>query len=66
MKGKVVRFNSDKGYGFIKSEDGKDIFFHYSALMVKGFKTIEPNTEVEFDVEQSEKGLRASNIKLVA
>lgn len=66
MKGKVVRFNPEKGFGFIKSDDEKDIFFHYSSLMMEGFKTIEPNTEVEFDVEESEKGLRAKNIKKVA
>lgn len=66
MKGKVVRFNPEKGYGFIKSEDDKDIFFHYSSLVMEGFKTIEPNAEVEFEVEESEKGLRAKNIKKVA
>lgn len=65
MKGKVVRFNSEKGYGFIKSEDGKDVFFHHTALAMKGFRTIEPNTEVEFDVEETEKGLRASNVRKV-
>lgn len=66
MKGKVIRFNPEKGYGFIKSEDGKDVFFHYSSLVMDGFKTIEPNAEVEFDLEESDKGLRASNIRKAA
>lgn len=66
MKGKVIRFNPEKGYGFIKTEDGKDVFFHYSSLIMDGFKTIEVNSEVEFDSQESEKGLRALNIKKIA
>lgn len=66
MKGKVIRFNPEKGYGFIKTEDGKDVFFHYSSLIMDGFKTIEVNSEVEFDLQESEKGLRALNIKKIA
>lgn len=66
MKGKVIKFNKDKGYGFIKAEDGDDIFFHYSALIMDGYKTIDAEQEVEFDVEQSDRGLRAANIKKVA
>lgn len=63
MKGKVIRFNKNKGFGFIKSEDDKDVFFHYSALVMEGFKDIAVESEVEFDVEETEKGLRASNVK---
>lgn len=66
MKGKVIRFNPEKGFGFIKTDDGKDVFFHYSSLVMDGFKTIDVNSIVEFDVQESEKGLRASNIKKVA
>lgn len=66
MLGKVIRFNPDKGFGFIKTDDGKDVFFHYSALVMDGYKTIDINARVEFDVEETEKGLRASNIKKVA
>lgn len=62
LKGKVKMFNKDKGYGFIHAEDGKDVFFHYSSLVMEGFKTIEPNDEVEFEVEESDRGLRAKNI----
>ena len=41
MKGKVKNFNKEKGYGFIKTEEGKDVFFHYSELKMEGFKTVE-------------------------
>ena len=66
MKGKVLRFNKNKGFGFIKSDDEKDIFFHYSELVMEGFKDIEVGAEVEFDVTETEKGLRASNVKKIA
>lgn len=65
MKGKVVRFNPEKGFGFIKSEDGKDVFFHYSSLAMDGFKTIDANSEVEFELVESEKGYRASNVRKI-
>lgn len=63
MKGKVIRFNKNKGFGFIKTSDNKDVFFHYSELVMEGFKDIAVDTEVEFDVTETEKGLRASNVK---
>lgn len=65
MKGKVIRFNKNKGFGFIKSEKGEDIFFHYSALVMDGFKDIAVESEVEFEVEETEKGLRANNVKKI-
>ena len=65
MKGKVIRFNKKKGFGFIKSCDGKDVFFHYSALVMDGFKDIAVESEVEFDVLETEKGLRASNVRKI-
>ena len=65
MKGKVKNFNKEKGYGFIKTEEGKDIFFHYSELKMEGFKTVEPNKNVEFELIETEKGLRAVNIVVV-
>lgn len=64
MNGIVKNFNQEKGFGFINTEDGKDIFFHYSELQMEGFKTITPAQEVEFDVVETEKGLRAVNIRL--
>ena len=54
----------DISYG-IKSEDGKDVFFHYSALVMEGFKDIAVESAVEFDVEETEKGLRAANVKKI-
>lgn len=66
MKGKVIRFNSNKGFGFIRTEAGEDVFFHYSSLVMEGFKDIEVGSDVEFDVAQTEKGLRASNVKKIS
>lgn len=63
MKGKVKMFNKEKGYGFIRAEDGTDVFFHYSALVMDSYKTAEEGELVEFDVENSERGLRASNVR---
>lgn len=65
MKGKVKMFNKEKGFGFIRSEDGSDVFFHYSALVMDSYKTAEEGELVEFDVENSDRGLRASNVKKV-
>ena len=62
MIGKVKNFNKEKGYGFIKTEEGKDVFFHYSELKMEGFKTVEANKVVEFELIETEKGLRAVNI----
>ena len=59
MRGKVKMFNQEKGYGFITLEDG---FFHYSQLMMEGFKTIDADAEVEFDVVETDRGLQAHNI----
>lgn len=63
MKGKVIRFNKNKGFGFIKTSDDKDVFFHYSELVMEGFKDIAVGSDVEFDVVETEKGLRARNVK---
>ncbi|HBL19176.1 MAG: cold-shock protein [Elusimicrobia bacterium GWA2_69_24] len=64
MKGKVKWFNDQKGFGFITPEDGsKDLFVHHTSIQASGFKTLAENQEVEFDVEQSQKGPRAANVK---
>jgi len=65
MTGRVKSFNKGKGYGFIVVEDDKEIFFHYSDLIMEGFKTIDPETEVEFDVVETDRGLQAKEIKRV-
>ena len=62
MKGKVKMFNQEKGYGFIKNEDGQDIFFHFSQLVMEGFKTIENDSDVEFESVETERGPQAQNI----
>ena len=64
VKGKVKWFNEDKGYGFIERDDGgEDVFLHFSALNQSGFKTIEEDAAVEFDVEHGPKGAKASNVE---
>lgn len=64
MKGTVKWFNDQKGFGFITPEDGsKDLFVHHTSILAQGFKTLRENQQVEFDVEQSEKGPRAANVK---
>ena len=62
MKGTVKMFNADKGYGFIRTEDGKDVFFHYSSLIMDSYKTAEKGEQVDFEIEETERGLRATNI----
>lgn len=64
MKGTVKNFNNEKGFGFIKTEEGKDVFFHYSELQMEGFKTVTKGQPVEFEIIETEKGLRAVNIKV--
>lgn len=66
MQGKVKMFNPEKGFGFITIEDGSDVFFHYSQLMMEGFKTIDADAEVEFEVIETDRGLQAQDIKLAA
>lgn len=65
MKGTVKMFNKEKGYGFIKAEDGHDVFFHHTALLMEGFRTAEAGEEVEFEEEASDRGPRAKNIKKI-
>jgi len=66
MKGTVKMFNKEKGFGFITAEDGQDIFFHYSAIAMDGYKTAVEGEAVEFDREESDRGLRASNVRKIA
>ena len=62
MQGKVKKFNKEKGYVFITKGDGKDVFFHYSELVMEGFKTIEDGAEVEFEEIETERSLQAKHI----
>ena len=63
MLGKVKRFNKVKGFGFITAEDGRDVFFHYSQLLMEGYKTIPEGASVEFDLVETPKGLQAINVR---
>ena len=60
--GKVKWFNAEKGYGFITTEDGKDLFVHYSAIQCDGFRTLEEGDSVTFEVKESNRGPQASNV----
>jgi CspA family cold shock protein len=60
--GTVKWFNGSKGYGFISREGAEDVFVHYSALLVEGFKTLDVGQRVEFEVTQGPKGLQAAKV----
>ena len=61
-KGKVKWFNNQKGYGFIATENGKDVFVHYTAIKGDGYKSLQQDQSVEFDIVQGPKGEQASNV----
>jgi CspA family cold shock protein len=63
MKGKVKWFNAAKGYGFITTEEGNDVFVHYSAIAAEGYKSLEEGQAVEFEVTSGPKGPAATNVK---
>ena len=60
--GKVKWFNDKKGFGFIEQAGGADVFVHFSAIQSGGFKTLKEGQEVDFDVEQGQKGPQAANV----
>ena len=63
VRGRVKWFNSTKGYGFISREEGeKDVFVHFSAIQGSGYRSLEEEEEVEFEVEQGPKGPQAVNL----
>jgi len=61
-EGIVKWFSDKKGYGFIEQEGGKDLFVHYSAIAMSGFKTLAEGDRVKFDVEESDRGPEAKNV----
>lgn len=63
MTGKVKWFNASKGYGFITGDDGKEVFVHFSAIQVDGYKTLDEGQAVEYEVNDGEKGPQAVNVK---
>jgi CspA family cold shock protein len=64
-KGIVKWFNTAKGYGFIQRASGEDVFVHYSAIRMDGYRTLSNGSEVEFELKQGPKGLQADNVELV-
>ena len=64
--GTVKWFSSEKGFGFISQADGPDVFVHFSAIAGEGYKNLEENQQVEFDVTQGPKGPQASNVRPAA
>lgn len=60
--GIVKWFNATKGYGFIGRDGGEDVFVHFSAIQMDGYKRLEQNQKVEFSIEQGPKGLQAANV----
>lgn len=61
-RGVVKWFNSEKGYGFISRENGDDVFVHFSAIQMDGFKSLEEGQEVQFEIVDGERGPQAANV----
>ncbi len=64
-RGKVKWFSNKKGYGFIECEEGKDVFVHYQDIQGDGFKTLKEEEEVEFEMIEGDKGLKALNVSKI-
>ncbi len=62
MKGTVKWFNNQKGYGFINTEEGKDVFVHFSGIQGEGYKQLEESQAVEFEITDGAKGPQAVNV----
>ena len=63
--GTVKWFNGSKGYGFIEREEGPDVFVHFSAIRGEGYRNLEEGQRVEFNVEQGQKGLQATDVAVL-
>jgi CspA family cold shock protein len=64
-KGTVKWFNAAKGYGFIQRETGEDVFVHFSAINMNGYRTLDEGTRVEFSVKRGPKGLQAEDVTML-
>ena len=65
MIGKVKWFDSKKGYGFILSEEGKEVFVHYTGIISEGFKALTEGQNVEFEIGNNDKGVQAINVIVI-
>lgn len=64
--GKVKWFNAEKGYGFITTDEGKDVFVHYSSIQADGFRSLEEGQTVTFEIVEGDSGQQAANVTVVA
>lgn len=62
VKGTVKWFNGTKGFGFLSTDEGEDVFVHYSAIQGEGFKSLDEGDQVEFEIVEGEKGPQATNV----
>jgi CspA family cold shock protein len=65
IQGTVKWFNAVKGYGFIGRDDGEDVFVHFSAINMDGYRKLEEGQQVEFNIENGPRGLQAANVELI-
>jgi cold shock protein len=65
-QGVVKWFNSEKGYGFIQVDNGPDVFVHYSAIQSDGYRSLEQDQRVEFEISQGQKGPQADLVRIVS
>ncbi|MDT4243515.1 cold-shock protein [Staphylococcus haemolyticus] len=64
--GTVKWFNAEKGFGFIKREDGSDVFVHFSGIAGEGYKTLEEGQKVDFDITEGQRGEQATNVVVLS
>ncbi len=65
MNGKVKWFDAAKGYGFITTEEGKDVFVHFSGIMSEGFRRLDENQDVSFELEDGARGVQAVKVQII-
>ncbi len=63
--GRIKWFSDEKGFGFIEQDGGEDVFVHYSSIEMEGFRSVAEGQEVEFEIQQGDRGLRAVNVRIV-
>jgi CspA family cold shock protein len=63
--GRIKWFSDEKGFGFIEQDGGEDVFVHYSAIEMDGFRTVAEGQEVEFEIQQGDRGLRAAHVRIL-